>query len=386
MTITVSEQELLLFFAGLTALSVILLFLLGRDEKPGEAVQNRPPSGLTPAELGYAIDGYVDYSDVLSLLLDWAVRGYVKIRKTDDGGYWLVKFRELPEDSKPFEKYLFGWAFLSGNEVEARHYECISFRPILNKARRMISKSLRQGGDGIFTKSSWILKYILAGFTALPMLSSLALSFQRDMGGPSAVVTAGVVAVLLMMPEYGIIGFLQRWQGWRPRARAVILAHKLAFLPVSFAAFLFFFLREDANIALAAAAMASTVAIGLCAVIATKRTPWGRELLGQAEGLRRFIENAEVADVVSLQNADGGYFFSMLPYAYIFGLYREWSEKFTSCDMKVPKLFSGYYGYRHFSPASFSEDLYCAMCAFLSGMTFVPGRYMGASRKGWGAK
>jgi uncharacterized membrane protein len=66
-----------------------LWWLKGRDPDPGMSVAPMygPPEQMGPAEVGTLIDGSVDPRDITSVLIDMAVRGYVKIVETQHKGF-----------------------------------------------------------------------------------------------------------------------------------------------------------------------------------------------------------------------------------------------------------------------------------------------------------
>ena len=93
-------------------LAVLLAFLLwyarGRDNQIFPTVQFEPPEGMTPAEIGYIIDGQVDNKDVNSLIVYWAEKGYLAIEeeKNEKGKtkeLALIKLEEPGSDTQYYE-------------------------------------------------------------------------------------------------------------------------------------------------------------------------------------------------------------------------------------------------------------------------------------------
>lgn len=64
-------------------------WLKGRDPDPGMSVapMYEPPEKMGPAEVGTLIDNSVDPRDITSVLVDLAVRGYIKIIETEHKGF-----------------------------------------------------------------------------------------------------------------------------------------------------------------------------------------------------------------------------------------------------------------------------------------------------------
>jgi len=75
-----------LVFAGYFA----VWYRIGRDPRLGRSIMPHyePPDGIRPAEVGALVDGRVDQRDVAALLVDLAVRGYLRIEETREDG-WL---------------------------------------------------------------------------------------------------------------------------------------------------------------------------------------------------------------------------------------------------------------------------------------------------------
>ena len=83
---------------GALFLMIVSLWLaFGKDEKIYPSAEFYPPEGMTPAEIGYAVDGTVDSKDVLSLLIYWADKGYIKIEERTKRDFYLIQLKQLPE-------------------------------------------------------------------------------------------------------------------------------------------------------------------------------------------------------------------------------------------------------------------------------------------------
>ena len=104
------------------AAGIFLWFKLGRDEKLVPTIEFYPPEGLTSADVGYIIDGYSDNEDLISLIIYWASKGYLKIEETDPG-FVLYKLQELPMDAKSYENILFQGLFHSRDSVSDKELE-----------------------------------------------------------------------------------------------------------------------------------------------------------------------------------------------------------------------------------------------------------------------
>ncbi len=103
---------LLLSISGISLLVLILLFwFFGKDNMIIPSVQFQPPEGFDSAAVGYIIDGDVSDKDVMSLLLFWADKGYMKIQETEELELSFIKLSELPDDAPKYEKEFFTGIF-----------------------------------------------------------------------------------------------------------------------------------------------------------------------------------------------------------------------------------------------------------------------------------
>ncbi|MGA7566687.1 MAG: DUF2207 domain-containing protein [Terriglobales bacterium] len=113
------------------AVMFALWYSVGRDPEPGISVapQYEPPKGMSPAEAGTLLDDAIHPRDITSTIVDLAVRGYLKIEKTEDKlanylvlhtdyVFTLVKPREQwGPDLVPHERVMLENIFLGGDQT-----------------------------------------------------------------------------------------------------------------------------------------------------------------------------------------------------------------------------------------------------------------------------
>lgn len=114
----------------LPVLSFAVMFAIwwrwGKDPDPGMAVapMYNPPKDMTPAEVGTLIDDTVNPRDITAILVDLAVRGYLKITEVEQTQLLMFKkkdylFENLKEPAEwnqlaPFERTMIENVFASG--------------------------------------------------------------------------------------------------------------------------------------------------------------------------------------------------------------------------------------------------------------------------------
>ncbi len=123
-------------FAFLAWAGMILLFIFGRRRRSKSkivvprqlkdvpvVVQYVPPAGVLPIDAGYLGDQKVDGSDISAVIIDLAIKGYLKIRYTekvlpfwpDKKDYEFVKLKDGGDLAHPAYKAMHQFLFLTGD-------------------------------------------------------------------------------------------------------------------------------------------------------------------------------------------------------------------------------------------------------------------------------
>lgn len=103
---------------ALAILLLLLWFLFGRDPHIVPTVEFYPPQGMTPAEVGYVLDGTADKKDLISLILYFAEKGYLTIEQTNKKKFILHKQCDIPQTEKKFARTLFDGLFGKYGDVQ----------------------------------------------------------------------------------------------------------------------------------------------------------------------------------------------------------------------------------------------------------------------------
>ncbi|KKQ18221.1 MAG: hypothetical protein US31_C0007G0027 [Berkelbacteria bacterium GW2011_GWA1_36_9] len=98
---------------------IIQYFRLGRDPfgRGTIAPEFEPPENLKPAEMSSLINEKVSNKDMSATIIDFAVRGLIKIKEKDKK-YTLIKLKEFETTAKDYEKEIFIKLFSENKEVE----------------------------------------------------------------------------------------------------------------------------------------------------------------------------------------------------------------------------------------------------------------------------
>jgi hypothetical protein len=198
-------------FVPLWALAVMftLWWYKGRDPDPGVSVapMYEPPAKLSPAEAGTLLDDDIDPRDITAILIDLAVRGYVKIEQVDEPGlFWhskdyvfhLLKDRDHWQDLAPFERVMLENVFWGGqmtklSSLRNRFYTAI---PVI---KTDIMSALKSKG------MYWLDPQSAAGYSVLGAILSVGppialnwLGWVSLFDAPLPVVISGALTLVIV--------------------------------------------------------------------------------------------------------------------------------------------------------------------------------------------
>ena len=267
----------------LVTLSICLAgwYFQGRD-LPGKGtivVHYEPPNGLGPAEVGTLIDERVDLHDISAVIIDLAVRGYLKIEEVQSSSWFSsgidYRFtrRKDGHDLKPFERKLFDKLFDGKTSVLMSDLET-KFYPVIGKVRNDLYRGLSHGGYFDGNPNTVRSTFLIVGLIAVAAALGLA-----------ALIQVGMIGRVFVLPMV-VTGILS--------AALVIITSR----------------------------------------VMPRKTQKGRIAWEQIAGLEEYIRRAEVDDIEAQDRR--GIFERLLPYAIIFGLSKRWAKAFADLYTQPP--------------------------------------------------
>lgn len=270
----------------------------GRDPKGKGVVvpQYTPPEGLTSAELGTVADYAADDRDISAVIIDLAIRGYIRIEditkreKTKKRKYVFHLRRVDVADLKEFERLLLNGLFTDFTVGASVKMDSLKnkFYKTTEKIKAELYSSLV--ARGYFASHPETTKHLMLGLGAGMVFVgffSLGPTEAQYLGWSLGMVVSGVIVAVV---------------GW--------------FMP--------------------------------------KRTVKGVETKVWAEGMKMYMELAEKDRLKVMQGADSRYigdttsqaftvdlFERLLPYAIVMGVEKSWASKFKDIYSQPPEWYSG---------------------------------------------
>ncbi|HEV7520731.1 MAG TPA: DUF2207 domain-containing protein [Candidatus Angelobacter sp.] len=185
-------------------------WLKGRDPDPGMSVapMYEPPEKMGPAEVGTLIDDSVDARDITSVLVDLAVRGYLKIVETQHKGFLsstkdyefhLLKDPSQWNDLTDYERAMLQQVF-AGGQVTLLSSMRNRFYTALPMIKSEIMSALKSKGmytvDPDSAKGYWGLGVLMV---ALPFVALQVLGFADFLSSVPIAIVCGLIALAIII-------------------------------------------------------------------------------------------------------------------------------------------------------------------------------------------
>jgi uncharacterized membrane protein YgcG len=335
-------------------------------------VEFYPPDELTSAEIGLLFDGKVDDRDLLSMILYWADKGYLKIQEMDEENYLLIKQSDLPigpaqytgarpfrtGEYKKFENTLFNGIFARSDRIMIAQLGAEFSGAFLEAKKQLAEQYSHEGLRGMYTQASMLARNISLVLSVLPVIGFVVLILMEDLPYVNRFFYVApillfviIAAIILKMMKYTNIGI----------SSMIGVVVTLIRMPRVWAGIVLMLSSGSVisgNLFLAIFVLISTLLCIVFAVLAKKRTPYYTKTLGRILGLKKFIETADLAQINMLVNENPEYYYRVLSYAWAFDLTDAWSEKFSGIHLTPPDWYSSYTTMNMFNAMYFSGRIH----------------------------
>lgn len=276
------------------AILLTLYLRTGRDPGAGDpiVVQYAPPEELSPAEVGALVDERIDVPDIISTVIDLAVRGYLEIQEEETKVLFFFthkdyRFTKLTEDHgklSSHEKTFFNGLFESGDSVLLSSLTNKFYRHIpqirRNISRQMLTKK-------VFPRDPEKVRQLYRG------LAMVAVIAPPILGG--FLLSSGRLQTVLLPPNPG-----------------ALILFGLASLALTW------------------------LVVNLFARAMPVKTPKGAKLARQCLGFKEFVTRVEKDRIERMASEDPTVFERLLPYAIVLGVGDAWAERFEGLLREPP--------------------------------------------------
>lgn len=356
---------------ALLLLTVFLYFKFGKDDLVVESVEFNPIPGLSSAQAGFVYDGFVDTKDILSLIIEWAYKGYLTITEDDKDAFTLTKLKDLDNTSIRAEQALFNGLFKSGDIATSASLKNTFYVSIAHAKNDIYRYFQGNKERHIYSNTASVLKVIFASLCFIPFALLFANAYyQISYQGTISLIIAGAIFVFGSLFSAWLIYVVKRWSSQKS-ALNILSAIGLfmvggLYVIGTFAMAIYF----KIPIWTYAFTLILTLIILALVSVMDRRTELGIHYLGKLIGLKRFIETAEKDRLEMMVHDDPTYFYKILPYAYVLNVSDVWSKKFESIAIEQPDWYVG--STPHLNSYLFMRNFSHTLSSMNQVMTSIP--------------
>ncbi len=331
-------------------------------------VEFHPPENFNSAEVGYVIDESADQEDFISLIVWYACHRNLKINEVKKNKFDLEKITP-PEGSAPYLKTVYDALFVD----EAKRGE--SLYNAIDKAKKQVAEGFV--GERSLSDEKLKTSNFLWGLASLACIGLTLFGASYNCDFESLIYIIGAQAGISVFWSMMISSHLQpvnvipfKKKLWQYVLYGLLLLVVLSLSATMIGADVFPFFAVS-NI------------LGSLALLAVKRTSYASrykiEITGKLKGFKNFIKTAELEKLKRLCDENPEYFYSVLPYAYVFGLSDRWIKQFEK--LVVPPLdnFSSYDVTRSFNVATFVKSCDTSVKSYTSSVSSYSSSKSGSS-------
>ncbi len=336
---------MMLIIIAAPLLSILLWLRFGRDPRVVRTVEFYAPDGVTPAELGYIIDGAVDTKDIVSLIIYWANGGYLTIREDEDKKFTLIKKRDLPDSAKTYEYTMFQGLFYDRDQVALEDLQ-ESFYGTFEATRSELKAHFTMKKENrIFTQSSLGARALGVLLMAAPVISITVFgAFLNKADDMWVMMTVPVILFAVIGSGVFIAAYDRKDSMSKAKTTGLNLLGGITLIISGLGILLFSYMTLGNVIPGLAVVLAYLISL-IFTMRMKQRTKKSSELLGKILGFKEFIRTAELDRIKRLVDETPDYFYNVLPYAYVFGLTDRWAKNFEEIAVEPPSWYhSGYDG------------------------------------------
>ncbi len=329
---------------------IILRIIFRKKEDPVIEACEYPIAEITPAQAGYAIDGIIDNKDFMASMLYLAHNGYLRITEYERRKFKFTYLKE-PKNDKHAVTMLMKMLFNNAKLGDTVSLENISGR--LRKDMPKFRRAVYHDFNGSFRLLSTASRAAnnIALFTFFVVTAMLPLMNYISRGASFENVTDGIVSAVLFAFALTIaLIFLcavyrrntsRKGDGnYRSLVLAVLVYAVVGIVYIYCNRFAY--QGRHTDIITAITTLIFLILTPLMIMGMSRQNKNSSEIVKGTLGLKQFIENADKEEVKQISAKDPDYFFTLLPYAYLFCKSHKLAALFEFTDVDGPDWYIPY--------------------------------------------
>lgn len=335
--------NLMLTIAIIVFLALLVMwFVGGRDPKPEKVIQTKVVEGISPVEVGYILNGRVSIRDVVSLIVSFGTKGYIKIVEYEPKRYRLLRVcNPGAADEHKYIRNVFEHLFedvpigraLEMNEIGHRlrrikiilddavaagfSSEDMASCTFVSKMFRALGSIILSLSMGMFVvlrdmsvfASVNILEVIIIFIASLFVIFAISDTFDKHYYSAGSTYILGLIG--LGMVFVGLVVYLA--------ARTYIIT---------------------GNLLVAVLSAVLTIGSELFVVVMRARAEGNAVVASKLMQLRHFIYHPSARVLLEEHLVNKNYYYDILPFALIFSGLETWTISFLTLDVPTPSWYS----------------------------------------------
>lgn len=335
-------------------ISVIIAFaiwyIFGKDNKYSKKLITTVPDKLNSIEIGYLYKGRTTTTDLTTIILDFANRGYIRIEE-DNSDFSLIKSFELHKvkeyrGKNNKERLIFEGLFKNRNIVTPEDLDDNFYNAIINVMQDLNDSENRSRLFENTTNQTFItvLMTMISLFTIM-FIPSIEYGSMND-----AVISIFMISLYILI--YVAVYTLAREKIFRVLIVIIIAIHTISYIssiPLAYA------LSNDLGYMFAFAfGILCIILLIIFIKIMPKRTIYGNKMLGKITGFKNYLENIQPSEIKLKLKDNPNFFYDMLPYTIVLGISNMWIKKFENIKISKPEW------------SNIKKFHYSAFCTFIT--------------------
>lgn len=367
--------DLTLLYEIFIVLSLLLFIGWGRNKRIYVSEEISLPENLNPAEAGYLLEGSIKSRHAVSLIMYWANKGYLNISNDLNNDFVLTKLKEVDTEMKDYEKLMFNKLFeeratVTAKELENNFYSTVS---------TVNASIIEYHGKKLYTKTGVLAQWVSFIFAGL----STGLMVGKTVGiydfSSYAGMAAGIITFVFTLIFAATIGYLV--QTSRRKSKLMLISSiVICMFSLSIIGKVVVDYTSDFE------AYVSAISAFVCIILGAyskRRTDQYNSWLSKLMDFNNYIQMKESVGFKNQIEVNKLYIYEVLPYAYAFGLSKEWTDKLSNISSPLPTWFNNQNN-ENFSLMYFMVALNHNLTNYENNMTSSPsdGSYSGGDSGG----
>lgn len=305
-----------------------------------EPITFYPPDNLNSLDLAFLFKGKVNASDVSSLIIFLANKGYISIEeraqttkkgKTTKSKIIFYKLKDYDGNNKN-EKLVMNGLFPTGKSTTTAEEVKTDFYLTTNAVIKNKNKS---------SEKKKILAKVNNAFLVIGVILAMFL-FIWSILIPNIVIKAYSTILACCFVFIFLVTFMTiLYKIFDPKPMPIILF---------ILGFLSFVIHSTLEIVFKGLTICSVffficialaILVNFVALKVNKRTEYGAVMLGKIKGFKQFLTLAEKPKLEELVEENPSYFYDILPYTYVLGVSKKWISKFDDIVNSPPSWYIG---------------------------------------------